>query len=77
MSIPLAWESYSFPQPLGESVRAVLIYNEWKSERTEEVGRGGGGRAGGGTIGWAKIVFAYRIYFFASYLSTGVLSHVY
>ena len=45
MSIPLAWESYSFPQPLGESVRAVLIYNEWKSERTEEVG---GGRAGGG-----------------------------
>ena len=46
MSIPLAWESYSFPQPLGESVRAVLIYNEWKSERTEEVG-GGGGRAGG------------------------------
>ena len=46
MSIPLAWESYSFPQPLGESVRAVLIYNEWKSERTEEVG--GGGRAGGG-----------------------------
>ena len=45
MSIPLAWESYSFPQPLGESVCAVLIYNEWKSERTEEVG---GGRAGGG-----------------------------
>ena len=44
MSIPLAWESYSFPQPLGESVRAVLIYNEWKSERTEEVA---GGRAGG------------------------------
>ena len=74
MSIPLAWESYSFPQPLGESVRAVLIYNEWKSERTEEVG--GWGRAGG-TIGWAKIVFAYRISFFASYLSTGVLSHVY
>ena len=74
MSIPLAWESYSFPQPLGESVRAVLIYNEWKSERTEEVG---GGRAGGGTIGLAKIVFAYRISFFASYLSTGVLSHVY
>ena len=69
MSIPLAWESYSFPQPLGESVRAVPIYNEWKSERTEEVG--------GGTIGWAKIVFAYRISFFASYLSTGVLSHVY
>ena len=75
MSIPLAWESYSFPQPLGESVRAVLIYNEWKSERTEEVG--GGGLGGGGTIGWAKIVFAYRISFFASYLSTGVLSHVY
>ena len=43
MSIPLAWESYSFPQPLGESVRAVLIYNEWKSERTEEVGGGGEG----------------------------------
>ena len=41
MSIPLAWESYSFPQPLGESVRAVLIYNEWKSERTEEVEGGG------------------------------------
>ena len=74
MSIPLAWESYSFPQPLGESVRAVLIYNEWKSERTEEVEGGG---LGGGTIGWAKIVFAYRISFFASYLSTGVLSHVY
>ena len=75
MSIPLAWESYSFPQPLGESVRAVLIYNEWKSERTEEVA---GGRAGGGgTIGLAKIVFPYRISFFASYLSTGVLSHVY
>ena len=46
MSIPLAWESYSFPQPLGESVRAVLIYNEWKSERTEEVE--GGGLGGGG-----------------------------
>ena len=47
MSIPLAWESYSFPQPLGESVRAVLIYNEWKSERTEEVeGRGLGGGGG-------------------------------
>ena len=75
MSIPLAWESYSFPQPLGESVRAVLIYNEWKSERTEEVGGGEGW--GGGTIGLAKIVFAYRISFFASYLSTGVLSHVY
>ena len=75
MSIPLAWEGYSFPQPLGESVRAVLIYNEWKSERTEEVGRGEG--LGGGTIGWPKIVFAYRISFFASYLSTGVLSHVY
>ena len=72
MSIPLAWESYSFPQPLGESVRAVLIYNEWKSERTEEVGGGGGGKKG-----LAKIVFAYRISFFASYLSTGVLSHVY
>ena len=47
MNIPLAWESYSFPQPLGESVRAVLIYNEWKSERTEEVG-GGGGKGWGG-----------------------------
>ena len=77
MSIPLAWESYSFPQPLGESVRAVLIYNEWKSERTEEVGGGEGEGWGGGTIVWAKIVFAYRISFFASYLSTGVLSHVY
>ena len=48
MSIPLAWESYSFPQPLGESVRAVLIYNEWKSERTEDVEGGGLGRPRGG-----------------------------
>ena len=70
MSIPLAWESYSFPQPLGESVRAV-------NEKVSALKKLGGGGRAGGTIGWAKIVFAYRISFFASYLSTGVLSHVY
>ena len=38
MNIPLAWESYSFPQPLGESVRAV---NE-KVSALKKLGGGGG-----------------------------------
>ena len=75
MSIPLAWESYSFPQPLGESVRALLIYNEWKSERTEEVVGGGGGGGGDNRMSENNVCVSY--FFFPSYLSTGVLSHVY
>ena len=64
MSIPLAWESYSFPQPLGESVRAVLIYNEWKSERTEEVGGGGGLGGGDNRISENSVCVSYFFFRF-------------
>ena len=64
MSIPLAWESYSFPQPLGESVRAVLIYNEWKSERTEEVGGGEGWGGGDNRMSENSVCVSYFFFRF-------------
>ena len=71
MSIPLAWKSYSFPQPLGESVRAAPTTNEKVSALKKLGGRG----VGDNVMSESSVRASY--FLFASYLSTGVLSHIY
>ena len=68
MSIPLAWKSYSFPQPLGESVRAAPTTNE-KVSALKKLGRGDNEMSENSDRA--------SYFLFASYLSTGVLSHIY